>query len=66
MAATHSTLHFGSGSTLKVVEVIAEITALVLPPALALPVWPSGVLVTDASSRKLWVNLGRVEWIEPS
>lgn len=64
MATTHTTLHFGSGSTLKVIETIAVITAMVPPPAEA--VWPAGVTVTDANNRKLWCSLARVEWMEPA
>lgn len=63
MAATHSTLHFGSGNSLKVVETIAAITATPPPEPV---IWPIGVTVTDANGHKLWVSLTGVEWIEPS
>lgn len=62
--ATHSQLHFPSGSSLKVVETIAQITAM-LPPAPPLAVWPSGILAQTANGEKVWVSLSMVEWIEP-
>lgn len=61
MAATHSTLHFASGSSLKVVETVADIMAMHPPPA-----WPAGVTVTNGAGAKLWVSLACVEWIEPA